>query len=47
MYADDATLFSTYDKFENIANKTIETIQNNIHDELILIVAYGHTTTNY
>ena len=29
MYADDTTLFSTYDKFENIDDKTIETIQTN------------------
>ena len=31
MYADDTTLFSTYDKFENIDDKTIETIQTNIN----------------
>ena len=37
MYADDTTLFSTYDKFENIDDKTIETIQNNINKELFLI----------
>ena len=27
MYGDDTTLFSTYDKFENIDDKTIETIK--------------------
>ena len=37
MYADDTTLFSTYDKFENIDDKTIETIQTNIDKELFLI----------
>ena len=30
MYADDTTLFSTYDKFESIDDKNIETIKNNI-----------------
>ena len=42
MYADDTTLFSTYDKFENIDDKTIETIQTNINKELFLIVAWLH-----
>ena len=44
MYADDTTLFSTYDKFENIDNKNIETIQYNINKELLLIiVAWLHS----
>ena len=42
MYADDTTLFSTYDKFENIDDKTIETIQTNINKELFLIVSWLH-----
>ena len=40
MYADDTTLFSTYDKFESIDDKNIETIENNINKELSLIVAW-------
>ena len=39
MYADDTTLFSTYDKFESIDDKNIETIKNK---ELSLIVAWLH-----
>ena len=42
MYADDTTLFSTYDKFESIDNKNIETIENNINKELSLIVTWLH-----
>ena len=42
MYADDTTLFSTYDKFESIDGKNIETIENNINKELSLIVAWLH-----
>ena len=42
MHADDTTLFSTYDKFESIDDKNIETIENNIHKELSLIVAWLH-----
>ena len=42
MYADDTTLFSTYDKFEDIDDKTIETIQTNINKELFLIVSWLH-----
>ena len=42
MYADDTTLFITYDKFENIDDKTIETIRTNINKELLLIVAWLH-----
>ena len=48
MYAGDTTLFSTYDIFENIDDKTIETIQTNINKELFLIVSIvnklSHTT---
>ena len=40
MYADDTTLFSTYDKFEIIDNETIETIKNNINKKLLLIMAW-------
>ena len=42
MYADDTTLFGTYDKFESIGDKSIETIENNINKELSLIVAWLH-----
>ena len=42
MYADDTTLFSTYDKFETIDDKNIETIENNINKELSLIVTLLH-----
>ena len=42
MYADDTTLCSTCDKFENIDDKTIETIQTNINKELFLIVSWQH-----
>ena len=42
MYADDTTLFSTYDKFESIGDKNIETIENNINKDLLLIVAWRH-----
>ena len=34
MYADDTTLFCTYDKFESFDDKNIETIENNINKEL-------------
>ena len=40
MYADDTTLFSTYDKFESIDDKNIETIENNIKKELSPIVTW-------
>ena len=40
MYADYTTLFGTYDKFESIDDKNIETIENNINKELSLIVSY-------
>ena len=40
MYADDTTLFSTYDKFEIIDNETIETIKNNINKKILLIMAW-------
>ena len=42
MYADDTTLFGTYDKFESIGDKNIETIENNINKQLSLIVAWLH-----
>ena len=42
MYAGDTTLFSTYDKFESIDDKNIETIENNINKELSLIVTWLH-----
>ena len=42
MYADDTTLFSTYDKFESIDDINIETIENNINKELSLIVTWLH-----
>ena len=42
VYADDTTLFSTYDKFESIDDKNIETIENNINKELSLIVTWLH-----
>ena len=42
MYADETTLFSTYDKFESIDDKNIETIENNINKELSLIVTWLH-----
>ena len=42
MYADNTTLFSTYDKFESIGDKNLETIENNINKELLLIVAWLH-----
>ena len=42
MYADDTTLFSTYDRFKCIGDKNIETIENNINQELLLIVAWLH-----
>ena len=42
MYADDTTLFSTYDKFESIDDTNIETIENNINKELSLIVTWLH-----
>ena len=42
MHADDTTLFSTYDKFESIGHKNIETIENYVNKELLLIVAWLH-----
>ena len=37
MYAEDATLFSTYDTFQNHDDDSINGIQTNINSELILI----------
>ena len=42
MHADDTTLFSTYDKFESIGDKNIETIENSINKDFLLIVAWLH-----
>ena len=42
MYADDTTLFNTYDRFESIRDKNIESIENNINTKLLLIVAGLH-----
>ena len=42
MYADGTTLFNTYDIFEGNGDKNIETIENNINKELVLIVAWLH-----
>ena len=43
MYAEDSTLFNTYHEFENIDDKIIETIQNNINKELLLTMAWLHS----
>ena len=40
MYADDTTLFSTYDTFNNSDNDSMDVIQTNINSELILILAW-------
>ena len=42
IYADDTTLFSSYAKFESIGDENIETIENNINKDLLLIVAWLH-----
>ena len=39
MYADDTTLFSTYDTFKNSDNNSMDAIQTNINSELMLIQA--------
>ena len=38
MYADDTTLYSTYDTFHNTENTDILTIAHNINKELSVIV---------
>ena len=40
MYADDTTLFSTYDTFQNSDDDSMDVIQTNINSELILILAW-------
>ena len=40
MYADDTTLFSTYDTFKNFDDDSMDVIQTNINSELILILAW-------
>ena len=40
MYADDTTLFSTYDTFQNHDDDSMDVIQTNINSELILILAW-------
>ena len=40
MYADDITLFSTYDTFKNSDDDSMDVIQRNINSELILILAW-------
>ena len=40
MYADDTTLFSTYDTFQNHDDDSMDVIQANINSELILIPAW-------
>ena len=40
MYADDTTLFSTYDTFQNHDDDSMDVIQTNINSESILILAW-------
>ena len=40
MYADDTTLFSTYDTFQNHDDDSMDVKQTNINSELILILAW-------
>ena len=45
MYADDTTLFSTYDTFQNHDDDRMDVIQTNINPELILILAWLKSNT--
>ena len=40
MYADDTTLFSTYDTFKNSDDASMDVIQRTMNSELILILAW-------
>ena len=45
IYADDTTLFSTYDTFKNSDDDSMDEIQTNINSELKLILAWLKSNT--